>query len=181
MLTVDPAALVSYGAGAPPYGKGKLYFVGSEVFTVGLFGGYYGERFSRPTARFGHIALIPTVGEKILAELGTPDGDLTPIEAMLVEVAAWKGQSGSPVFVRTGKERVLDSLKRLEKQPYWVVGMIQGFYPAAQDAFVEGKPVEILQNMGLAIVLPARLIVEMLMEDERLVESRRRAAKDNGR
>jgi hypothetical protein len=41
--------------------------------------------------------LKPAVGEKVLAEIEPKD--YVPIDAFLVELSTWKGQSGSPIFM----------------------------------------------------------------------------------
>lgn len=157
------------------------YGMGDEVFTVGLFEGHYGENIAQPGVRFGHIALKPAQGEKIVAEMES--GKYVPIDAFLIEVAAMKGQSGSPVFLRPWVEDTREEQRPMTEYNF-LIGMIQGFYPAKQDAQIEGKNAEISVNIGLGIVIPSQYIVEMLMEgslvkqrEERLQKIRDEAEK----
>jgi hypothetical protein len=144
---------------------------GDEILTVGLFEGHTGEHLAQPLARFGHIALNPMEGEKVLAEINPPvsEGDLpdlTPIDAFLVEMAIWPGQSGSPVFLR-----ILTQQWSETKYTYCLIGMVQGFYPREQDVKINNQAATIYPlHMGIGIVIPARDIMEMFMENETLVD-----------
>lgn len=144
----------------PPYGTGD------EIFTVGLFEGHTGQHLAQPVARFGHIALKPAEGEKILADIDPPD--LTPIDAFLVEMAVWNGQSGSPVFLRVKTDSWIS-----RGIAYCLIGMLQGFYPSEQDVLINNKPATLSPlHMGIGIVVPAFDISEMFMSNPRLIEQR---------
>lgn len=161
--------------GERPYGADWPYGTGDEVFTVGLFEGHTGQRLAQPVARFGHIALKPSAGEKILAEIDPPD--LTPINALLVEMAVWNGQSGSPVFLRvpmTTPSRMLDNL-----ESYHLIGMVQGFYPGEQDVRINSQAATLSPlQMGIGIVIPAEDIREALWQ-EPLKEQREKLKRKN--
>ena len=142
---------------------GLPYAAGDEVFTVGLFEGHAGQGVAQPVARFGHIALRPSEGETVLAEIEL--GRLAPIDALLVEMAVWKGQSGSPVFLRVGEQSraFRDGLER-----HYLVGMIQGFYPGTQDVKINDSDATLSPlQMGIGIVVPARDIKEALTKTMR--------------
>lgn len=138
------------------------YGSGDEVFSIGLFDHHSGsDHAATPVARFGHIALVPAIGEKITAEI-EPD-IYQEIEAFLVEIASWGGQSGSPVFLRPTK--VYE--ERTSSRPSWEVshciGIIQGFYPGEQDVKINGHDATLSPlNMGIALVIPAKKITELL-------------------
>jgi hypothetical protein len=159
----------------------QRYGTGDEVFSVGLFPGFPGENIARPAARFGHIALKPAPGEKILADMG--GGEFKPIEAFLVEIAALGGQSGSPVFLRLRTRQERDAPGALWEMSF-LVGMVQGFYPIEHDARLQGRKFKLTVDTGLCIVIPTQDIVKMLMEDslvkdreKRLEEVRKERAK----
>jgi hypothetical protein len=147
---------------AMPYGTGD------EVYTVGLFEGRLGEHLAQPVVRFGHIALKPAEGEKISAEI-IPGDDLTPIDGFLVEMATWRGQSGSPVFLRVDpsiEDQLFNDSYLRAKESNYLIGMIQGFYPVGyQDVQIDGKDVELSGlQMGIGIVIPANDIAAALMQ-----------------
>ncbi len=136
----------------------RSYGTGSEIFSIGLFEGHTGTRLAQPVARFGHIAMQPAQGEKVFAEIETDTW--TPIDGYLVEMAAWRGQSGSPVFHhRSGIE--------------YLVGMIQGLYPGEQDVEINDEPFRISGlGLGIGIVIPASEIAEVLMTNDKLKKDR---------
>ncbi|MEK6300030.1 MAG: hypothetical protein AABO41_04860 [Acidobacteriota bacterium] len=151
------------------------YGTRDEIFTVGLFEGHTGERMTQPVARFGHIALKPKPTEKILAEIDSPD--LTPINAFLVEMAVWKGQSGSPVFIRVFTEAPAHKFSRFG-DTYCLIGLIQGLYPGYQDVRINDQPATLSPlQMGIGIVVPAPDIREALMQKP-LEEQREKLKKD---
>ena len=154
------------------------YGIGTEVFTVGLFVGHSGFERVRPVVRFGHIALEPAPSETILTSLDTDADELTPIKAFLIEVAAWQGQSGSPVFARLweGTDRYLGGVMLSMTS---VVGMIQAAYPQIEESVItpRGEVVGYKANAGIAVVVPSADIVEMLERDERLMTERKQLAK----
>lgn len=147
---------------------GEPYGLGDEIFSVGLFEGHSGTLQAQPAVRFGHIALKPASGEKVLAE--TEPGEYIEIEAYLIEMSTWKGQSGSPVFIRP---RISD--ERTHKRPGWersyLIGMIQGMYPGHErvKGYTQGGKelnVYVPFNMGIGILIPSRKIQDILMQDK---------------
>lgn len=150
------------------------YDTGDEIFTVGLFEGHTGQRLAQPVARFGHIALKPADKERVFAEVTPPD--LTPIDAFLVELATWRGQSGSPVFLRPlpHAEGHRASWIHSYLEENYLIGMIQGFYPGEQAVRIDGQEFSLANlQMGIGIVIPAKDIMEVLMQDN-LKKQRRR-------
>jgi len=143
------------------------YGQGDEVFSIGLFDRHFGDTHStQPVARFGHIALVPALHERIWAEveIGKP---LEQIEAFLVEIASWEGQSGSPIFLRPEKKYG----ERTARRPRWEVnlclGILQGFYPGEQQVQINDVDATLSQlNMGIGIVIPAKKITELLMRQD---------------
>jgi hypothetical protein len=67
---------------------------GDRVFFVGLLPQFYGVSRNYPVVRNGTVALI--TDEKI------PVGNIGPHRLYVVEMSAWPGNSGSPVFLQLG-------------------------------------------------------------------------------
>jgi hypothetical protein len=134
----------------------RPYGAGNEIFSIGLFQGHRGCRLTQPVARFGHIAMQPPAGEKVMAEI--EPNEWKPIDGFLAEMAAWKGQSGSPVFHhRTGLE--------------FLVGMLQGFYPGEQEVKINNEPFTLSSLLlGIGVIVPAQTISEFLMTNKKLKE-----------
>ena len=83
------------------------------------------------------------------------------INAFLVEMAAWEGQSGSPVFIRSHQRG-----KQTSYEDNWLIGMIQGFYPDEWPiSKIDTSKGKLRVNMGLAIVIPADELVKALNMD----------------
>lgn len=153
---------------------------GDEVFSIGLFEGHSGQHLAQPVARFGHVALNPAPGEKVLAAIDLTEDEnaepeLKPINAFLVEMATWQGQSGSPVFLR---------LPAHENAEFWwgdsycLLGMVQGFYPGEQHVLINNKDAALAPlQMGIGLVIPCSDILDTL-SDERLKEHREKLKKD---
>jgi len=146
---------------------------GDEVFSIGLFDRHHGGSRTRPVVRFGHVALVPGLNDRISAEIYPEPHHLIPIDAFLVEIAAWPGQSGSPVFLRP---YVVNQERRTRRRPSseknFLIGMIQGFYPGEQDVQINDVNAKLsLLNMGISIVVPAKDIRGLLMRPD--VKSRR--------
>jgi hypothetical protein len=160
---------------------GVPYGIGDEIFTIGLFEGHTGEQLTQPIARFGHIALNPAKGESVLASIEPPD--LTPVDAFLVEMAVWKGQSGSPVFLRNTdqeKDQLPSVIFPRESKPTCLIGMVQGFYPGEQDVQINGHDATLSPfQMGIGIVIPAKDIRYTLMHKD--LEKQRKQLEDKKR
>jgi hypothetical protein len=135
---------------------------GDEVFITGLFAQLSGLERNLPIVRMGNIAMIP--GESVTTSLGD-------IEAYLVEARSIGGLSGSPAFVReTGAEGA---------GSFYLLGLMHGHWdvPAKGRSGMGGMYSKGAVNVGIAIVVPAKKILEVLNQP-RLVEIRR--ADDKG-
>jgi hypothetical protein len=173
----------------------KRIKLGDPVFTVGFYSGIRGKRF-RAIARFGHISLMPDSREKIKIAITNDDyqkdyDDLPEIEAYLVEVRGWEGQSGSPVFVSFGRTENIDKMAvtlvepkivltpegtQLDPPSIWphgvlvfrpdpvCIGLIQGYHPDEMDA--DDPAYKYRVNLGISIVIPSEAIVDVLMRPE---------------
>jgi hypothetical protein len=179
----------------------KAIKLGDPVFTVGL---YYAlrSRSLQAIARFGNISLMPNEKEKIKVEITDQDNrkdydDLPEIEAYLIEVRGWEGQSGSPVFVSFGKTESLNMAMSLVAPKAFLaehgvelrpppfkpmalvfrpdpvcIGLIQGYHPDEMDT--HDPQYKYLVNLGIAIVVPSDAIIDTLMMPEFLAERERK-------
>jgi hypothetical protein len=105
---------------------------GDEVFATGLFVRLVGRERNLPIVRTGNIAMMPS--EPVPTGLG-------PMDAYLIEARSLGGLSGSPAFVHRVRS-------------FHFLGLMHGHWdvPDRQGAV----------NMGIAIVVPARKILEVL-------------------
>ena len=150
--------------------------VGDEVFITGLFVNHAGEEHNLPIVRTGNIALMPE--EKVAA--GLPFG---PMDAYLVEARSIGGLSGSPAFVHLGIYRIDDAGQWTMntsgwKYVYWL-GLVHGHWdahPGKRDdyAFESAEAV----NKGIAIIVPAGKVIEVLNQKDLADDRDRRRAED---
>jgi len=137
--------------------KEKNIGVGDEVFITGLFAHLSGSKKNLPIVRMGNLAMMPS--EPVHTRLGD-------IEAYLIEARSIGGLSGSPVFV-------IVSLFG----PAYLLGLMHGHWDIApdlkNDAVLMDDDTLGKVNMGIAIVIPAKKILEVLQQPE-LIEMRRK-------
>jgi hypothetical protein len=136
--------------------------IGDEVFFVGLFSEHPGVEHNEPIARFGNIALMP--GEKVTVDVGDSTAH---IRAFLVEARSWGGHSGSPAFVFFPPDRFLNSISVSEALPIFLLGLVQGHYDVEREMKFQGDVGKVSANAGIAVVVPAQEIHDLLMEAER--------------
>lgn len=132
---------------------------GAEVFFTGLFQPHVGEQRNYPVVRFGRVAMV--TNERIAWEGGLKS------ELYLIEATSSSGNSGSPVFFYLGAER--EPGKIIVGPPVLkLAGVVQGF-------FGERRPIEMVEtaqvpvsvsNLGIAAVIPAHKLHEILFGDE---------------
>lgn len=134
--------------------------VGDEVNVVGLFTMFYGSKKHIPIVRTGNIAMMPS--DKLPVNGGET-------EVYLVEGRSIGGLSGSPVFVRhtvtmqamatdTGQPQPISGVSQLH-----LLGLMRGHWDLKLG--VDALQAEAV-NMGIAIVIPAQKIVEVLYHPE---------------
>ena len=133
---------------------------GDEVFMTGLFAHLTGSARNLPIVRMGSIAMMP--GEPVATK------DFGDIEAYLIEARSIGGLSGSPAFVRKTVPMGLGA--------FYLLGLMHGHWdipPRNMDDVMQADE-DVLGrvNMGIAIVVPAKKILEVLNQPH-LVESRR--------
>ena len=133
--------------------KDKNIGTGDEVFITGLFANLHGHAKNLPIVRMGNVAMMP--GEPVPTSLG-------PIDAYLIEARSIGGVSGSPVFVR--------QTVPVGTGPFYLMGLMHGQWDlppeSKNDALVADESGVSSVNMGIAIVVPAKKILEVLNHPE---------------
>jgi hypothetical protein len=127
---------------------------GDEVFIVGLFSYHFGSNKNLPIVRSGNIAMIseePVQTRKF--------GDM---EAYLIEARSIGGLSGSPVFVAKPKEN--------KKWLICPLGLVHGHWEIGPEKIIDVTTEDISKqagvNTGIAIVVPAKKILETVNREE---------------
>jgi len=140
----------------------KRIGTGDEVFIVGLFAPATGSKRNQPIVRMGNIAMMPD--EPIPSSMGD-------IDAYLIEARSIGGLSGSPAFVRETVPIGLGS--------FYLMGLMHGHWdipPEKKNDLLDVNDILGTVNMGIAIVIPAKKILEVLNQPK-LVELREKAEK----
>jgi len=134
--------------------------IGDEVFITGLFAHACGSQRNQPIIRMGNIAMMPD--EPLPTETGN-------MEAYLIEARSIGGLSGSPAFVY---ETVPVGLGN-----FYLLGLMHGHWdipPGKKNDFHINDEIFGKVNMGIAIVVPAKIILEVI-NHPKLVELRKAA------
>ena len=129
--------------------------IGDEVFIVGLFVHHYGQQKNIPIIRIGNIAAMPEEKIQTASE---------EMEAFLIESRSIGGLSGSPVFVNTAGARTIGNTLSLGGGGIFLLGLVHGHWdvpPSQLDTVIVDNRRESV-NIGIAIVVPAQKILELL-------------------
>jgi hypothetical protein len=149
--------------------EGVQIGVGDEVFLSGLFAFHHGEQRNIPIIRIGNIAAMPE--EPVRTGLG-------PIDAYLVEARSIGGLSGSPVYVHVPMARTWNARPEFagkDGSVFYLLGLMHGHWDVpisdSRDELSEDGFQTQRVNVGIAIVVPASKILEvisqpMIREDE---------------
>lgn len=139
---------------------------GSEVFFTGLFSPHVGTRRNYPVIRFGRVAMI--TDEKV--KFGDYEADL-----YLVETGSYGGNSGSPVFFYLGSDRQPGALI-LGPPVLKLAGVMSGTFLDLQPVrAVETARIAVApSNMGIAAVVPAYKVMEILSGPELTAQRQRK-------
>ncbi|HYG09059.1 MAG TPA: trypsin-like peptidase domain-containing protein [Pyrinomonadaceae bacterium] len=153
--------------------------IGDEVFLVGLFANHHGTKKNIPLVRVGNIAAKPEEPVEVRT-FGLMD-------AYLIEARSLGGISGSPVFVHIPAVRaksILPESARKNIKPddtvFFALGLMHGHWDmmyADQDAVIEDATGIQRVNMGIAIVVPASKILEVI-EQPMIKENEERILKE---
>jgi hypothetical protein len=142
--------------------------IGDHVVASGLFSQYIGQKRDAPIVRFGRIALVPDEPLRIPARGPLPSMEFSVI---LAELGSWGGQSGSPVFVYFSVDRDLfagEALRSKIPNPR-LLGLLHGHYNFPQGVVSlseTANDAHVLLNSGIAIVVPATSVLELLAQDQ---------------
>lgn len=147
---------------------------GDEVLITGLFAKITGEFKNVPIVRVGNLAMAPK-GRVVPSGVGN-------IEAYLVEAKSMGGISGSPVFVRQTVDipglfkwgTNIPATMQAHSNVIYLLGLAHGHWNIDVDEINNPmvQHVEEGMNVGLAIVVPASHILEVL-HGKRLTEMRK--------
>jgi len=142
--------------------------LGDEIFTVGLFTRFFGSTHLIPLVRTGNISMMPR--DKL------PIEGFGEMEAYLAEARSIGGLSGSPVFARNTVDMPMQTAEGESAKMsglggrLHLLGLMHGHWdlPATFSSAEQAEAV----NMGVAIVVPAKKILEVLYHPE-LVKMRK--------
>jgi hypothetical protein len=161
--------------------ESKLIGVGDEVLITGLFTLVTGKSRNIPIVRIGNLSMSPRE-----AIVPTKLGD---IEAYIIEARSIGGLSGSPVFIRQTIDlhgafkwgTNIPSTLHTYSNAIHFLGLVHGHWDieAAKINDPTIEPQEEGINMGLAIVVPASQILELL--NGRELSALRQQTKDKAR
>jgi len=131
---------------------------GSDVFFTGLFTPYPGSEMNYPIVRFGRVALV--TNEKI-------EWQGKQMSLYLIEAGSYGGNSGAPVFFYLGSDRESGAVV-IGPPVLKLAGIMQGTFRDVQEIkVIETKKVPIsLSNMGIAAIVPAYKLHELLFSEE---------------
>ncbi len=139
--------------------------IGEEVFLTGLFVPHRGIKRNIPIIRVGNIAAMP---EEPVNTRWCPTG----IEAYLIEARSIGGLSGSPVFAHLGIVRHVEGKTRFaasQEGIFYLLGLMHGHWdmPIPDiDDIIDRNALDETSfksvNMGIAIVVPAKKILEVI-------------------
>lgn len=143
---------------------------GDEAFMVGRFINHEGQQTNMPAVRFGNVSMMPL--EPVKHPLGFMQ------QSFIVEMRSYGGFSGSPVFVYIPPSDV--PFRRTEEHGCgpWLLGVDWGHLPERDhvDQGISETPHDdpgIKRNTGMAAVIPAWRLRELLYSDE-LVRERKK-------
>jgi hypothetical protein len=153
---------------------------GDEVLITGLFSKISGQSKNVPIVRVGNLAMVPE-GRVVPSGVGN-------IEAYLVEAKSMGGISGSPVFVRQTVDvpglvrwgTNIPATMQAYSNVIYLLGLAHGHWNIDLDE-MNNPMVEHVEegvNVGLAIVIPASHILEVLHGEE--LTRMRKNLKDTG-
>ena len=141
-------------------GVDAKYGIGDETITIGLFTEAPGTTRNFPIVRHGNVAMLPT--EQIQTDLGYAD-------VYLIEARSIGGMSGSPVWIRPSLLMVAKHEGAIIPTnvvgPGKLLGLMHGHWAIKESEINNPKIVHDRQkgvNMGIAIVVPARKILETI-------------------
>jgi hypothetical protein len=174
---MDHAAFPAKGFATAQVVSDNQISVGDNILITGLFKNHKGTKRNIPIMRIGNIAAMPE--EKITT---ITQGGLCDIDAYLIEVRSTGGLSGSPVFVQLDNPATFKpgpelSSSGLLRQKYQValLGLVHGHFNIEKseiDMSTQDSSDSQLLNTGIAIVVPAKHILEVLNHPQLVAEAK---------
>jgi hypothetical protein len=149
--------------------------LGDEVVIIGLFREHAGTERNVPIIRTGNIAAMP--------EEPVSTRQWGPIAAHLIECRSISGLSGSPVLAHldgwAGQKggRVMVSSDKRSHGSFHLLGLMHGHWDSTDTAIVEDMGGNPRVNMGIAVVVTADKILEVLNHPE-LIRQREETAQN---
>ncbi|TSC63355.1 MAG: hypothetical protein Athens041674_183 [Parcubacteria group bacterium Athens0416_74] len=139
----------------------------NEVFVIGLFSQHHGKFANLPIVRVGNVALLSRdKNERVAVKWHN-----TEIDAYLIEARSIGGLSGSPVFFKEPYFKLKDNNTSLGgTSRIFLAGLIHGHW-SVDSAKIDASETDASDNqsrinMGIAIVIPAEKILEVLMHPD---------------
>ena len=151
-----------------------MFGVGQEVYMVARDVNHEGQTRNLPTARFGNIAQLPY--EQVRTALGLRQ------DAFLCDMRSLGGYSGAPTFVyRSRPDLKSDPDKWVSGFEHRFLGIDSGHLPSPGRVLDEHRkpvtpPLFAEQGAGLAVVIPAWRLGQLLFEDEEVLRRREESA-----
>lgn len=123
---------------------------GEQVMFIAMTTQFQGERANLPTARWGHLSLVPE--EPIKGKYG-------PAQYYVIESQVYPGNSGAPVWVE-----LVD--KGTKESGWFNLGVLVFSYPSEEELKkVEGVK-SAYYNLGLSLVVPIERVMEIVDSKE---------------
>ncbi len=163
---------------------------GDECVMIGRFIAPNGEQRAQPVVRFGNLSMFP---EPIFQDFRAFNQ-----ESFLVDMRSLSGFSGSPVFVYwitpgvmslvipPRREDMVKGPRRDLMGEKWLLGIDWGHMPLTQPVLDEsGHPVSegwrFKVNTGIATVVPAWKLLDLLLDTEEVVKAREQQDKEQSK
>lgn len=152
---------------------------GDEIFMVGRFIGHDGKQRNLPSIRFGNLSMMP------YEPLYNPDTGLNQ-ESFLVETRSLSGYSGSPVIVYSSPPHPRPDHKGESPTELWryLLGIDWCHLAIHKEVLESDKKTAISENWwvetnsGMAGVVPAWKIMELIDTWESVIEKEERKEKE---
>ncbi|MDA2914118.1 serine protease [Acidobacteriia bacterium AH_259_A11_L15] len=122
---------------------------------------YAGYERNYPLIRHGKISLLTE--EKIPIGREDPSANRS---LYLVEATAFPGNSGSPVFLKLGIRESPTGGGIEFGRAYYLLGVLEVFFPQQTQIAIGSAETTINLNSGIAGVIPARYLRELLEQEE---------------
>lgn len=138
----------------------QSFGIGDEVFIAGLFHHHKGTSRNIPIIRVGNLAAM--------REERVETSRYGLMEAYLIECRSIRGLSGSPVFIHTGMFREIEGTHKQVRVSSYLLGVVHGHWNTDRNGVdtVEDLSRDKNVNTGIAIVVPAEKILEILATPE---------------